>query len=101
MPRLPEGSRALRERVVSSGVRVGPAIAHVASGLGLARRSLRGWVRQGEAEDAGQRRDRLTGDERERLQARERENRELRQANAIVKSASALFARSFGGTARG
>ena len=34
----------------------------------------------------------LTTDERERLKALERENRELRQANEILRKASAYFA---------
>ena len=36
----------------------------------------------------------LTSDERERLKALERENRELRQANEILRKASAYFAQA-------
>ena len=36
----------------------------------------------------------LTTDERERLKALERENRELRQANEILRKASAYFAQA-------
>jgi transposase len=52
--------------------------------------SLRTWVRQGEidnGEAAG-----TTTAEAERVKALEQENRELRRANAILKSASAFFA---------
>ncbi len=48
---------------------------------------LRLWVRQSER-DEGERGG-LTTDERERLKGLERENRELRQANEIVRKASA------------
>jgi transposase len=47
-------------------------------------------VRQGER-DAGQRLG-TTTEERERIKALERENRELRQANEILRKASAYFA---------
>ena len=50
------------------------------------------WVKQA-ARDAGQRAG-LTTDERERLKALERENRELRQANEILRKASAYFAQA-------
>ena len=43
--------------------------------------------------DAGKRAG-LTTDERERLKALERENRELRQANEILRKASAYFAQA-------
>ena len=39
-------------------------------------------------------RPRLTTDERDRLKALERENRELRQANEILRKASAYFAQA-------
>lgn len=51
---------------------------------------MRTWWRQAER-DAGQR-DGLTTADKERLKALERENRELRQANEILKKASAYFA---------
>ena len=51
---------------------------------------LRHWVRRAER-DAGARPG-LTSDERARLKALERENRELRQANEILRKASAYFA---------
>ena len=50
------------------------------------------WVRQAER-DQGQRAGPTT-DERERIKALERENRELRQANEILRKASAYFAQA-------
>ena len=54
--------------------------------------ALSNWVRQAER-DAGKRPG-LTTDERERLKALERENRELKQANEILRKASAYFAQA-------
>jgi transposase len=51
---------------------------------------LRKWVRQAER-DAGQRPG-VTSEERDRIKALEREVRELRQANEILRKASAYFA---------
>ncbi len=66
------------------------AIASIAAKIGCRGETLRGWVRRAER-DAGQRAG-LTSDERARLKALERENRELRQANEILRKASAYFA---------
>ena len=55
-------------------------------------RTLRAWCVQA-AGDAGERDD-LTSDQRARLKALERENKELRQANEILKKASAYFAQA-------
>jgi transposase len=58
--------------------------------LGINPETLRGWVMQAEV-DAGDRPGTTTGDA-QRIAELERENRELRRANAILKSASAFFA---------
>ena len=58
-----------------------------AAGLGPA-----GWVRQAER-DQGKRVG-PTSDDRERIKALEREVRELRQANEILRKASAYFAQA-------
>lgn len=58
--------------------------------LGISPETLRGWVKQAEI-DAGTRPGTST-DTAARLAELERENRELRRANAILKSASAFFA---------
>jgi len=68
------------------------AIESVAAKIGCAAQTLHSWVRQAER-DAGQRAGRTT-DERDRLKALERENRELRQANEILRKASAYFAQA-------
>ena len=68
------------------------AIVSIASKIGCTAETLRRWVRQAEKEN-GQR-EGLTTVERERLKALERENRELRQANEILRKASAYFAQA-------
>lgn len=66
------------------------AIQSVAAKIGCSGETLRNWVRQAER-DRGER-PVLTTDERTRLKELERENRELRQANDILRKASAYFA---------
>jgi transposase len=66
------------------------AIGSIAAKIGCTAETLRKWVRQGER-DAGQRPG-AASEERERIKALERENRELRQANEILRKASAYFA---------
>ena len=64
------------------------AIASIAAKIGCTAQTLSNWVRQAER-DQGQRPGTA---ERERIKALERENRELRQANEILRKASAYFA---------
>ena len=66
------------------------AIGSIAGKIGCTAETLRGWVRQAER-DQGQRHG-PTSEERERIKTLERENRELRQANEILRKASAYFA---------
>jgi transposase len=66
------------------------AICSIAAKIGCSGETLRGWVRQAER-DRGLR-DGMTTETRDRLKALERENRELRQANEILRKASAYFA---------
>lgn len=66
------------------------AIEAIAPKIGCAAQTLHHWVAQAER-NAGVRPG-LTSDERERMKALERENRELRQANEILRKASAYFA---------
>ena len=68
------------------------AIRSIAQKIGCTAETLRQWVRQAER-DRGLRAGLMT-DERERLKALERENRELRQANEILRKASAYFAQA-------
>ena len=68
------------------------AIRSIAEKIGCSGETLRNWVRQAER-DQGLRPGPTT-DERERITALERENRELRQANEILRKASAYFAQA-------
>lgn len=66
------------------------AIRRIADQLGIHPEALRTWVKRAEV-DAGDRPG-TTSSDAERIAHLERENRELRRANAILKSASAFFA---------
>ena len=68
------------------------AIQSIAQKIGCSGETLRHWVRQAER-DQGLRAGPST-DERDRIKALERENRELRQANEILRKASAYFAQA-------
>ena len=68
------------------------AIGSIAAKIGCTAETLRGWVRQAER-DQGKRAG-PTSDDRERIKALEREVRELRQANEILRKASAYFAQA-------
>ena len=68
------------------------AIRSIAQKIGCSSETLRNWVRQAERDEglrAGP-----TTDERDRIKALEREVRELRQANEILRKASAYFAQA-------
>ncbi|SDB72969.1 Transposase [Belnapia rosea] len=66
------------------------AIGSIAAKIGCTAETLRRWVRQ--AERDRDKRAGATTEERDRIKALERENRELRQANEILRKASAYFA---------
>jgi transposase-like protein len=66
------------------------AIHSIAAKIGCSGETLRNWVRQAERDQGV--RGGLTTEERERMKTLERENRELRQANEILRKASAYFA---------
>jgi transposase len=65
-------------------------ILSIAPKIGCNPETLRSWVRQAERDQG--KRPGLTADERDRIQALEREVRELRQANEILRKASAYVA---------
>jgi transposase len=71
-------------------VSVTGACSKVGQQLGINRDTLRGWVKQVQI-DAGTRPG-VSSDQARRLKELEAENRELRRANAILKTASAFFA---------
>jgi len=82
-------TRMAVEARADPGSRTG-AIRRIGEQLGINTETLRSWVTQAEI-DAGARPGTTTTDA-QRLVELEREVRELRRANAILKSASAFFA---------
>ena len=99
MKTQPQYSPELRERAVrmvldqrNEHESQWAAIASVASKIGCTSETLRRWVRQTER-DTGVR-EGLSSDERARFKELEREVRELRQANEILRKASAYFAQA-------
>ena len=67
-------------------------ILSIASKIGCTAQTLNEWIKKSDI-DSG-RKPGVTTDERERLKALEREVRELRQANEILRKASAYFAQA-------
>jgi transposase len=97
MPALRKYPEELRERAIrlTLDARKDPAsrpsaCARIGEQLGINPQTLRGWVTQAEV-DAGTRPGTTTNDA-EKLAQLERDNRELRRANAILRSASTFFA---------
>ena len=68
------------------------AIQSVAAKLGCTPQTLHNWLRKAQVD--AKEREGLTTSDRERMKALERENRELRQANEILRKASAYFAQA-------
>ena len=68
------------------------AIGSIAGKIGCTSETLRRWVRQAERNQG--KRPGATTSEIERIKQLERENRELRQANEILRKASAYFAQA-------
>jgi transposase len=68
------------------------AVCSIAANIGCAARTLHEWVKKAEI-DSG-RRTGVPTEVADRLKVLERENRELRQANEILRKASAYFAPS-------
>ena len=66
------------------------AIVSIAAKIGCAAQTLNEWVKKAEVESG--RRAGVPTEMAEKLKALERENRELRQANEILRKASAYFA---------
>lgn len=77
-----EGEHSSRWAVVSS----------IAAKIGCTAQTLNEWVKKAEV-DSGKRTG-LPSDMAEKMKALERENRELRQANEILRKASAYFAQA-------
>ena len=68
------------------------AVSSVAAKIGCTAQTLNEWMKKADV-DSG-RKPGVTTDDRERLKQLERENRELRQANEILRKASAYFAQA-------
>jgi transposase len=68
------------------------AVCSIAAKIGCTAQSLNEWVKKSEV-DSGQRAG-VPTEVADRLKALERENRELRQANEILRKASAYFAQA-------
>ncbi len=68
------------------------AMNSIAGKVGCTAETLRKWVRQSEIDQG--KRGGLSSTEQERLKELERENRELKQANEILRKASAYFAQA-------
>ena len=66
------------------------AVMSVAGKIGCTAQTLSAWIRRAEVESG--KRAGVPDDTADRLKALERENRELRQANEILRKASAYFA---------
>ena len=66
------------------------AIASISAKIGCSANTLNAWVKKAEV-DGGQRAG-ISSEMAEKMKALERENRELRQANEILRKASAYFA---------
>lgn len=95
----PKFSPEVRERAVrmvfehrSDHASQWAAITSIAAKIGCTAQTLSTWVKQAERDQG--RRPGLTTDERERLKTLEREVKELRQANEILRKASAYFAQA-------
>jgi transposase len=87
----------LRERAIRLAVEArrdpvtrANACRRIGEQLGINPDTLRGWVAQAEVDEG--RRPGVSSEGAARVAELERENRELRRANAILKSASAFFA---------
>ena len=101
MPAPRKYSDELRERavrMVNETMKDNPGLAHkrachqVGDQLGIPGATLRNWLRNGVAGAHAPRAVGVTDDPVARVAELEKENRELRRANAILKSASAFFA---------
>jgi transposase len=81
--------RLVRQLRVELGSEHG-TVKRVADQLGYGVESVRSWVRQADIDDGAM--PGTTTADAERIKSLEQENRELRRANAILKSASTFFA---------
>ena len=91
-PEFRERAVRLIDEQVKEGKSQWAAIQSIAAKIGCTHETLRRWVRQSE-KDRGERAG-LSTDEKALLKQLQRENRELKQANEILRKASAFFAQA-------
>ncbi|WP_167150179.1 transposase [Actinomyces sp. ZJ308] len=87
---LRERATRMTLEALADPARAKGAVRRIADELGVHPEALRTWVRQAEIDQGT--RPGTTTDEAQRIKELEKEVRELRRANAILKSASAFFA---------
>lgn len=87
---LRERATRMTLEALADPARARGAVRRIADELGIHPEALRTWVRQAEVDQGT--RPGVTTDQAQRIKELEAENRELRRANAILKSASAFFA---------
>jgi transposase len=99
LPKRPKFSAEVRERAVRmvaehrrEHASEWAAIVSIAAKIGCTAQTLSNWVKQAERDQG--KRPGTTTDDRERIKVLEREVRELRQANEILRKASAYFAQA-------
>ena len=81
--------RMVEQTIAESGERWG-VISRIARQLGIGEQTLRNWVERAEIDT--EKRPGTSTEDKTRIAELEKEVRELRRANAILKSASAFFA---------
>lgn len=95
---LRERATRMTLEALADPARAKGAIRRIAGELGVHPEALRSWA--GKAQVDGGLRPGTTTDEAARIRELEKEVRELRRANAILKSASAFFAAELDGPSR-
>ena len=91
---MPRGSKSyppeFRRKVVDLA-RAGRSLNQLSNEFGVARQSIKNWLKQEEL-DTGRRADGLTTDERSELTRLRRENKRLKMESEILSKAAAWFA---------
>ncbi|WP_320670141.1 transposase [Patulibacter defluvii] len=83
----------LKDRAIRLCLESERPIAQIAGELDINKETLRTWVRQEQADQAGGAGGAVTSAEREELARLRRENKDLKRSNEILKAASVFFAK--------